>query len=88
MVCNQVVEPSYFQNAGLNPYSTGIWSATLPTGQGRVVSGLNPYSTGIWSATSKWIFLMKELTSLNPYSTGIWSATTPCGVQWYIIQPS
>ena len=36
----------------LNPYSTGIWSATLLS-QLRDLKGLclNPYSTGIWSAT-------------------------------------
>ena len=40
---------------GLNPYSTGIWSATLT----KIISScqqticLNPYSTGIWSATNK-----------------------------------
>ena len=39
-------------NESLNPYSTGIWSATL-FGILIVTKSicLNPYSTGIWSAT-------------------------------------
>ena len=39
----------------LNPYSTGIWSATpvLTTNIGNLFVCLNPYSTGIWSATRR-----------------------------------
>ena len=38
----------------LNPYSIGIWSATMEfTPDNKEVYGLNPYSIGIWSATSK-----------------------------------
>ena len=38
--------------SGLNPYSIGIWSATMAhLGCHSFASGLNPYSIGIWSAT-------------------------------------
>ena len=41
-----------FRALRLNPYSTGIWSATvLTTNIGNLFVCLNPYSTGIWSAT-------------------------------------
>ena len=37
----------------LNPYSTGIWSATENKKLLDFYNlSLNPYSTGIWSATS------------------------------------
>ena len=37
---------------GLNPYSIGIWSATIYKLLNDVTKeGLNPYSIGIWSAT-------------------------------------
>ena len=35
----------------LNPYSTGIWSATSEKCATNCNLSLNPYSTGIWSAT-------------------------------------
>ena len=36
----------------LNPYSTGIWSATKNEQTDKESNqSLNPYSTGIWSAT-------------------------------------
>ena len=39
-------------SAGLNPYSTGIWSATKESNLYEILCEcLNPYSTGIWSAT-------------------------------------
>ena len=41
-----------FAPARLNPYSTGIWSATVSLPDYKFgVNRLNPYSTGIWSAT-------------------------------------
>ena len=36
---------------GLNPYSIGIWSATLLSNCKHHHTSLNPYSIGIWSAT-------------------------------------
>ena len=39
-------------NDRLNPYSTGIWSATSIFQRNSAFPWrLNPYSTGIWSAT-------------------------------------
>ena len=39
-------------NQSLNPYSTGIWSATpYEMALNDFLDCLNPYSTGIWSAT-------------------------------------
>ena len=54
MVCNEakknIVSHCY---VSLNPYSTGIWSATYCTEDAvAALQGLNPYSTGIWSATT------------------------------------
>ena len=60
----------------LNPYSIGIWSATL--GQRSSERGfvcLNPYSIGIWSATAEAQTHTYPQGCLNPYSIGIWSAT-------------
>ena len=55
MVCNQNGYRCFpYSFACLNPYSTGIWSATQVKMSSRLVDGgLNPYSTGIWSATAK-----------------------------------
>ncbi len=39
--------------SSLNPYSTGIWSATCLKVTRNLCTCLNPYSTGIWSATPK-----------------------------------
>ena len=41
------------EQARLNPYSIGIWSATLGGFLLNInmETGLNPYSIGIWSAT-------------------------------------
>ena len=62
----------------LNPYSIGIWSATIQSrlGQAHLLMGLNPYSIGIWSATiQSRLGQAHLLMGLNPYSIGIWSAT-------------
>ena len=61
----------------LNPYSIGIWSATLEAHKNIITHCcLNPYSIGIWSATTISTALTFMLISLNPYSIGIWSATS------------
>ena len=60
----------------LNPYSTGIWSATCKRLYERLNKlCLNPYSTGKWSATGISLFIATAIIGLNPYSTGIWSTT-------------
>ena len=48
----------------LNPYSTGIWSATRiqRKSSAKGNAGLNPYSTGIWSATILFMGFNDELT--------------------------
>ena len=53
MVCNGLgIVLTHLSSVGLNPYSTGIWSATLSNYDlGYNWFSLNPYSTGIWSAT-------------------------------------
>ena len=55
MVCDMSKRISILLiSTGLNPYSTGIWSATNDKGNlCAYFYGLNPYSTGIWSATPK-----------------------------------
>ena len=82
MVCNRK-HTYHRENCDcLNPYSTGIWSATIGKLAERLGwKGLNPYSTGIWSATQchKVDLAIRELC-LNPYSTGIWSATAGCSI--------
>ena len=53
MVCDPPSKAGRQQAGSLNPYSTGIWSATHLK-QGRIkwcAISLNPYFTGIWSAT-------------------------------------
>ena len=54
MVCDlDVVEEALLIEC-LNPYSTGIWSATRKLRlQKAIKKRLNPYSTGIWSATGQ-----------------------------------
>ena len=60
----------------LNPYSTGIWSATpqksgLPRLVGVLILILLEYGLRQSVDLSK----AELITCLNPYSTGIWSAT-------------
>ena len=53
MVCDPILETYLFLLLCLNPYSTGIWSATRTrTLRPNAKASLNPYSTGIWSATT------------------------------------
>ena len=68
----------------LNPYSTGIWSATpCKMAKKMLCTCLNPYSTGIWSATKNKNYIDFKISSgLNPYSTGIWSATVNTLPSW------
>ena len=76
MVCNKIFSDNSLREFSLNPYSTGIWSATSTAKTvDALMKRLNPYSTGIWSATTTEERAAKREAGLNPYSTGIWSAT-------------
>ena len=78
MVCDLVCLSLKPNMVSLNPYSIGIWSATIREAIGTTkMECLNPYSIGIWSATRlTQTATCSNLTGLNPYSIGIWSATS------------
>ena len=62
---------------GLNPYSSGLPSLTLPE-RARILNGtvgLNPYSSGLPSLTYPTSNREKPEKSLNPYSSGLPSLT-------------
>ena len=53
MVCDTITKVMIPEGEGLNPYSIGIWSATIERRALLLgpLKSLNPYSIGIWSAT-------------------------------------
>ena len=76
MVCDALAKGDKEAVYCLNPYSIGIWSATVSFVLDKEFdTSLNPYSIGIWSATHHISVFRSRLTCLNPYSIGIWSAT-------------
>ena len=61
----------------LNPYSTGIWSATQShLGQAHLLMGVLILILLEYGLQQPIFAQMLMQVGLNPYSTGIWSATS------------
>ena len=63
--------------SGLNPYSIGIWSATIDTEEEEedMIEVLILILLEYGLRPAKKAAKEHKLTGLNPYSIGIWSAT-------------
>ena len=60
-----------------NPYSVGIWSATLAGSYRKLTQGPSQ-SLFYWNMACDYVlrtYYPEIYKGLNPYSTGIWSAT-------------
>ena len=78
MVCDNALKViSVDREKSLNPYSIGIWSATLKPYVGTLVKVVLILILLEYGLRRMQNSLLNDLLSrLNPYSIGIWSATS------------